>query len=413
MMQWRLPGGKRGGRTNEIRRRTLTFKDPASSPLESETMPYTPSFRARPAAMRSLLAAGLVLVALANGCASVTTTEVRNVAVYPGAEWERASQPRELGWSPEGLQAVHAKLATMPSTGFMAIVGGRVIMEYGDLEAVSYLASVRKSILSMLYGNYVANGTVRLDKTLAELGLDDHLGLTAAEKQATIRDLLAARSGVYHPASNSGDDLASAPPRGSQRPGTYYLYSNWDFNAVGAVFEQETGLDIYDALQKDLVIPLGMRDWDRASHRKSGNLSVSRFPAYHMNLSTRDMARIGYLMLREGNWNGRQLVPRDWVRESTSAITPVSEMNPARRRSGPWGYGYLWWVWDGAQATGAYEGAYTGLGAVGQHITVFPKLDLVVVHKTRPGNPAGSVSHDQYREVLNLLLAAHCGASCQ
>src|SRR5687767_8767614 len=173
------------------------------------------------------------------------------------------------------------------------------------------------------------------------------------------------------------------------------LYSNWDFNAAGTAFELETGRNIYDALESDLARPLGMRDFRRESHRRTGDSTKSKHLAYHMNLSTRDMARIGYLMLREGNWKGRQLVPRDWVRESTSAITRVSEMNPAQRRSGPWGYGYLWWVWDGAQATGPYEGAYTGLGAVGQHITVVPKLDLVVVHKTDPATGA-SVSHGQF-----------------
>ncbi len=68
-------------------------------------------------------------------------------------------------------------------------------------------------------------------------------------------------------------------------------------------------------------------------------------------------------------------------------------------------------------ATGAYEGAYTGLGAIGQHITVMPKLDLVVAHKTRPGqrDAAGqplSVSHGQYQHVLDLVVRAHCGSRC-
>ena len=154
-----------------------------------------------------------------------------------------------------------------------------------------------------------------------------------------------------------------------------------------------------------------MQDFDRARHRKSGNLQASRYPAYHMNLSLRDMARIGYLMLREGNWNGKQLVPRDWVKESTSAITPVSEMNPPRRRAGPWGYGYLWWVWDGPHSAGAFEGAYTGLGAVGQHITILPKLDLVVVHKTDPATADGrTVPHPEYVQVLEMLVRAYCTA---
>jgi CubicO group peptidase (beta-lactamase class C family) len=333
-------------------------------------------------------------------------------APFPGATWNRIADPTAVGWAPADLDSVRSRLASLPTTGFMAVVGGRVLMEYGDVETVSYLASVRKSVLSMLFGNYVARGQVRLDRTLADIGIDDLGKLTPEERQATVRDLLMARSGVYHPASNAGDDLASAPPRGSQRPGGYYLYSNWDFNALGTIFEKETGRGIYDALETDLARPIGMQDFDRSLHRRTGDTTKSVHLAYHMHFSTRDMARLGYLMLRHGNWAGRQLVPRDWVRESTRALTPVTEMNPPQRRSGPFGYGYLWWVWDGSAATGPYAGAYTGLGAVGQHITVLPALDMVVAHKTRPAG-GRSVSHAQYRAVLDVLVRARCRAGAQ
>jgi CubicO group peptidase (beta-lactamase class C family) len=128
-----------------------------------------------------------------------------------------------------------------------------------------------------------------------------------------------------------------------------------------------------------------------------------------MNLSTRDMARVGYVMLRKGRWNREQIVPEDWARRISSAVTPVHQMNPTNFRQGPFGYGYLWWVWDGPFSTGPYEGAYTGRGAVGQFITVFPKLDLVVAHKTVPeGNR--NVSAEQYQELLDRLVSAHgCG----
>ncbi len=369
--------------------------------------------------MRTVLRARIalsLLVATAGACAprvespSSRSSAAATQAVYPNPAWTPIEDPASVGWSKAGLDSVRARLGTMATTGMMAIVGGRALMEYGDVRAVSYLASVRKSVLSMLFGIAVANGTVNLDRTLAQIGIDDTGGLTAIEREATVRDLLSARSGVYHVASNPGDDLASAPPRGSQRRGAYYLYSNWDFNALGTIFEKETGRDIYDALEADLARPIGMEDFDRAIQVKSGDTTRSIHRAYHMNLSTRDMARIGYLMLREGNWAGRQIVPRAWVRESTRAITPVSEMNPERNRAGPFGYGYLWWVWDGPHAVGPYRGAYTGLGAVGQQIAVLPALDLVVVHKTRPGQ-GRSVSHAQFMEVLDLLVRARCGAS--
>lgn len=364
--------------------------------------------------------AALVLASLAALSCSTTREPVPATGVaassanyvYPGKDWERIPDPAAVGWSKAGLDSVRAMLQTLPSTGFMAIYGGRVLFEYGNIDTLTYLASVRKSILSMLFGNYVASGKVNLDKTLAELGIDDIGGLTDAEKQATARHLITARSGVYHPASNPGDNLASAPPRGSQKPGTYQLYSNWDFNAIGYIFEQETGRNIYDALETDLAIPLGFQDWDRQAQRKSGDTTRSRYLAYHMYLSTRDMARIGYLMLRNGNWNGKQLIPQDWIKETTRAVTPVHEMNPESYRDGPFGYGYLWWVWDGEWNRGPYEGGYSGLGAVGQHITVLPKLDLVVAHKTAPRRNQRGVSHTQYLALLDQLVRAYCGTSC-
>lgn len=360
---------------------------------------------------RALLLCAMLTVTGASSCVKqqVTTYEVSSanakLLIYPTGDWTRVPSVQAAGYSPAGLDSVRALLASGASTGFMAVVGGRVLMEYGDLDTLSYLASVRKSILAMLYGNYVASGKVKLDKTLAQMGLDDVGGLTHAEKDATIRDLLTARSGVYHEASNGGDDLASAPPRGSQTHGTYQLYSNWDFNAAGAVFEKETGRDIYDALETDLARPIGMQDWRRDVQRKTGDSTKSRYLAYHMTLSTRDMARIGLLMLREGNWAGTQVVPQSWVKEITRAVTPASEMNPAVRRNGPFGYGHLWWVWDGQSNRGAYADAYSGLGAVGQHITVLPALDLVVTHKTVPGG-SRSVSHEQYLRILDQLVRA-------
>ena len=371
--------------------------------------------------MRRLSITALLALLLAAACATTPPSSAPasaaavapgvapSAAVFPGADWERIADPATAGYCADKLDLVTARAKQLSTTAMMAVVGGRVLYQYGDVTTVSYLASVRKSVLAMLFGKYVKNGTIRLDKTLAQLGIDDHGGLLPVEKEATIADLLGARSGVYHEASNAGDDLASAPPRGSQKHGTYYLYSNWDFNALGTIFEQETRQGIYDALDTDLARPIGMQDFDRASHRRTGDAKRSVHLAYHMNFSTRDMARIGYVMLRDGQWNGREIVPRDWARRISSVVTPVTEMNPDRHRKGPFGYGYLWWIWDGPHAAGPYAGAYTGQGAVGQYITVLPRRDMVVVHKTVPGENR-NVSGPQYRELLDGVLSSHgCG----
>jgi hypothetical protein len=86
-------------------------------------------------------------------------------------------------------------------------------------------------------------------------------------------------------------------------------------------------------------------------------------------------------------------------------------MNPERRRDGRFGYGYLWRVFDRPDQNPAYDGAYVGLGAVGQHILVVPALDLVVVHKTVPGEQR-QVTHEQFMEVADMIVEAHCGRAC-
>ena len=347
---------------------------------------------------------------LHTGCVSPQEKEY----VYPGATWEPILEAESVGYSSEKFKSLGDYIKTIKTTGLMVIVGGKVLFKYGDVKELSYLASVRKSILAMLYGKYVANGTINLYKTLKELGMSDHGGLLPVEEKATIRHLISARSGIYHKASNSGDSTAAAPDRGSQTPGKYFLYNNWDFNAAGAAFEKETGIDIYDALENDIAKPVGMQDFDRSRQEKSGDLERSQYPAYHMWLSTRDMARIGYLMLRKGNWNGQQLIPKEWTKKIVSIITPLTEMNPIRMRYRNFGYGYMWWVWEKYGAHGLFKGAYTGMGAFGQYITVIPKLDMVIAHKTAVLTKKVEaalaqrkfVSWGQYEEIINKIIEA-------
>lgn len=306
---------------------------------------------------------------------------------YPGAQWSMAT-PEKYGYKANTCDTLDAYLNITNNTvtGLVVIVGGEMIYSWGTINETSYLASTRKSILSMLYGKYVTNGTINLDKTIGELiadGVipDDVGGLLPIEKQATIRNCISARSGCYHQGSNDGDDYAVAPERGSKQPGEYYLYNNWDFNVSGSIFEGLTGKNIYDALGEDLAIPIGMEDWNRSKQVKGGSTSISRYQAYHFYLSARDMARLGYLMLRGGKWNDTQLIPPAWYTESLRIHTPVSEMNPVYRRTQAFGYSYMWWIWDGPANRDAFRGAYIAQGAGGQYIAVLPALDMVVAQK--------------------------------
>jgi CubicO group peptidase (beta-lactamase class C family) len=322
----------------------------------------------RRAVTQSLL---LGAASIASGVPSIARGQSATAAKTPGAAWEIVA---DAGFEPAGLEAAEARLVTMPTTALMVVASGRITYRYGDIAQPSYLASARKSILSMLYGKYVSNGTIKLDTTMGELGIDEDDGLLPIEKSARIRDLLIASSGVYHKAGSPGDD-PKTPERGSQRPGAHFHYNNWDFNVLGAVFEKLTGKTVFAALEQDLAKPLGFQDFDPARQRMMGYQNQSRYLAYHLFLSARDLARLGLLMARCGNWNGRQLIPADWVKESTN-----EHVTAAAGRGGELGYAYLWWIPD-TRTGPEWTGAFMASGQFGQYILVLPAIDTVIVHR--------------------------------
>jgi CubicO group peptidase (beta-lactamase class C family) len=229
-------------------------------------------------------------------------------------------------------------------------------------------------------------GVIRLEKTMEELDIEDVEGLLPLERQATVRDLISARSGVYHPEGYPGGMQEYAPKRGSVEPGTYWLYNNWDFNVAGYIFEKETGRNLYDEVEIRLARPLQMQDWDRSLQRKEGDTTISKYLAYPMWFSTRDMARIGLLMLNRGKWQDQRILAESWVDEMLKQRTGSEEINrnvPFLSNTGvELGYGYMWWLWENHEDKRLY-GAYSALGAMGQAITICPEIDAVVVYKTK------------------------------
>lgn len=329
-----------------------------------------------------------------------------NEYVYPDSTWTPVSDISQTGWNNDSLKKLKTFIIdSTNATGVVVIQSGKMLFDYGDTKETSYLASCRKSILSMLYGPFVKNGRINLSSTMEQLHIDDIGGLLPVEKKATIKDLLTARSGVYHAASNEGDASAMAPKRGTVEPGSFWLYNNWDFNVAGYILEKQTGRTIYHLIDSILAKPLHMQDWNIKEQRKTGDTTKSKYLAYHIWFSTRDMARIGYLMLRNGKWNGQQIIPTDWVKTTTSVVSPYKKAVKEKTAYFHFGYGYLWWVWDEPYNKGVYEGAYSATGAFGQFITVFPKLDLVIAFKTKY-EYGRQTSTEMYLNVLDKLIAA-------
>jgi CubicO group peptidase (beta-lactamase class C family) len=373
-----------------------------------------------------LFAALVLLLAFPHASSGRQTTRITS-DIVPGAEWQQVA-PEFLGYSSAELEALRGWLKTQDTTSMMVVVQGRVVFSYGDVSHTSKVASVRKSILGMLYGKYVFDNTIDIDKTVKQLGLDDKQPFLPMEANATLVQLLASRSGIYLPAREHQETLSPSdegrymPPRGSAYPGSQFVYNGWDFDAVGTAFEKLTHKGIYEALQTDLAIPIGMQDYQIAKQKKI-DAPDSVHPEYAMYLSTRDMARLGLLMLDFGVWNDKIVEPGDWVRYMTTLITPFRDEYPVafRNEGDPerWGFGLMWWVWDapmfpGNTYTGFMQGSYSAMGTGGQYITVLPAKDMVVVHQVDiDKDPHAYVSPSSYMAMLSMLANANCADRCK
>ena len=116
----------------------------------------------------------------------------------PGADWPRTT-PQAAGWSPVLMAQAHSYAQGIGTANLLVVYHGQIIDSLGDISQRRELHSMRKSLLSALIGIDVAERRIDLNATLAQLGIDDvPPSLTPDEKQATVADLLASRSGVYH-----------------------------------------------------------------------------------------------------------------------------------------------------------------------------------------------------------------------
>jgi len=318
-------------------------------------------------------------------------------AFSPSGDWLQYAAPAEAGFSAEALDEAYAMAAKGNTAAFMLVYRGKVLAAWGRVDSRYKCHSVRKSFYSALFGIYRAEGKIDLNKTLAELGVNDIHGLNEIERTATLRHLISARSGVYHPAAKEPADMKrNRPKRGVAEPGTRFFYNNWDFNTSSAILEREIGVELFEAFGARLADPLGFQDFRPRDGFHEIDRSASQFPAHAFRMTARDMARFGQLYLQNGVWKGQRILTEAWIRESTEPISRLSNMS----------YGYMWWVLE----KGAFEpfpelSAYLASGVGGQEILVCEDADMVMVHR-------GDTDHNRHSgtgEALRLFFKILAG----
>ncbi|MGD8866822.1 MAG: serine hydrolase [Gemmatimonadales bacterium] len=335
----------------------------------------------------------LLALVLANPVASLGQSAGER---YPGEQWMRYANVEQAGFDATKLAAAREMWEALPSSAFLVVADGAVVATWGEVGRRFMCHSVRKSFLSALYGIYWERGEIALNKTLADLGIDDEPDpLLESEKQARILDLLKARSGVFHPAAYAG--RTDSRPRGSEGPGRYFAYNNWDFNTSAAILMQETGDDVFEAFDRYFGQPLEMEDWRLSDGYYHYERDKSKYPAYPFRMSARDAARFGLLFARDGVWDGERILSHYWIQRSSALYSIDNDV---------FGYGFYWWILR--EPRFARHGMYAALGVGNQMIAVLPKSDMVIVNRANTyqgeGTPTGPLL-----DLIEQVLAARTG----
>jgi len=191
----------------------------------------------------------------------------------------------------------------------------------------------------------------------------------------------------------SFDEFATTMRR-ELEPGTYNRYNSIDTQVLGMLVAEATGQSVPEYMAEKLLRPLGMEfDGYFVVDEDGRALSMGG-----MNIAARDYAKFGELYRLGGVWQGRQIVPSDWIRQS---LTPdASHLLPGGNPQSDedWGYGYQWWLMDGGR------GDYAAVGIYNQFVYVDPATDTVIVKLSAFNDYGTSDTPEGWREEESIAL---------
>ena len=315
---------------------------------------------------------------------ATSTTE----AYWPTPEW-RTSTPEAQGMDTEKL-AQMLDMVTQQNLNLHSLLiirNGYIVSEhyfhyyYPQEKHVQF--SCTKSFIATLVGIAREQGKLDINRPVLDFFPEHTFEHRDALKEAmTVEDLLTMRSGldwregdpIYQAMYRSRDwvQFVLNTPMATQ-PGTQFNYCSGCSHLLSAIIQPTTGQNTQDFAQKVLFDPLGITDlrWERDTQ----GITLG---GWGLELTSRDMAKLGYLYLHNGIWDGQRIVSADWIATATQQHTATD---------GKLGYGYQWWTYP-------LFGAYSALGRAGQTIFVVPDLNLIIV------TTADLNGHD---EIFNLI----------
>jgi CubicO group peptidase (beta-lactamase class C family) len=247
------------------------------------------------------------------------------------------------------------------------------------------LMSVTKSIVSLAIGKLISDGKIKsIDEPLSTWFPEWKAGLKA---KVTLRHILSQTSGLSH---QRGDGLlASKQDRLSyvrgleiiETPGLRFSYNNEATVLLAGIVKAASGESIDQYVAKNIFRPMGITHW---SWEKDPAGTVMAY--WGLSLEPKDLARIGQMMLHEGRWENKTIVPREWA---TLSISPSTKSQP--------NYGLLWWIlYSGSQHDESHRIGYWGNGWQGEYLVVYPRYGLVAVRMRIPSPHPDEVESQKY-----------------
>jgi len=330
----------------------------------------------------------LMILSLVAGCSGAGETVTEETGEYWPTEGWRTSTPEEQDMDSAMLDGVMTYIegmnkGGMPVNSVVVVRHGYIVLEeypqlYYDQDTAYDIRSVTKSFASALIGIAIEEGYIDgIEQKMVDLFPERTIkNLDSRKESITLEHILTMKAGLEwdewrYEYTDSRNDyikaLYSADPVQyvldvpmMEDPGVRWNYNGGTSDLLSALITEATGYDTLSFAQEFLFGPLGISDVTWLQDERHGIY----YAGYGLHLTARDMAKFGYLYLHNGTWDGKQVVPADFVAEATKTQSFFSESR---------GYGYQsWWTYP-------QGGVYRAAGIYGQRIYVVPDLDLVVV----------------------------------
>jgi len=292
-----------------------------------------------------------------------------------------ADQVRDYGRPLGPLPSSHS------ATNGLVIRHGYIVAEFGDTAAVEPTYSVAKSYLSTVLGLALDRGLIKsitdpVGRYVTDGGYDTshNAGITwedHARQASEWEGTMFGKPSTFVGHDEFGND--EMKPRDIHEHGSFYEYNDVRVNRLSLSLLRVWKRPLPEVLKTEIMDPIGAssswtwRGYDNADVQVDGQ-TVKSVPGGTrwgggLWMSTRDHARYGLLMLRNGNWNGKQLVSAAWVKDATTRGGPPNSND----------YGYLWWLNSKGGTKGVPTTSYQAQGHGSNTIYIDPQNDLVIV----------------------------------